>query len=228
MNILLINPPNCGRSIPEERYGITSIKQIFRGEPLALETLAGNLPGHEVRIVDLKARPDALDDELRGFTPDLIGFTAVTCEANWVRSQAPRLKAECGATLVVGGIHASNDPEFFNAPGIDYVVLGLGKQSLRELVEAIATGADTTTIPGIARTTPGRPLRRRPLRRRPRAYSRADLVEERPPATTWSPPSATATPSPPSAFPSALSARPSAAPTTAPSAASPGSPAAVT
>ena len=176
MNILLINPPNCGRSIPEERYGITSIKQIFRGEPLALETLAGNLPGHEVRIVDLKARPDALDEALRRFTPELIGFTAVTCEANWVRTQAQRLKAECGATLVVGGIHASNDPEFFNVSGIDYVVLGLGKRSLRELVEAIETYADTTTIPGVARTTPGRPLRWRP-----RAYSRVDLVEEHPP-----------------------------------------------
>jgi hypothetical protein len=36
MNILLINPPNCGKSIPEERYGIKSIKMIFCGEPLAL------------------------------------------------------------------------------------------------------------------------------------------------------------------------------------------------
>jgi len=44
MRILLVNPPNCGKSIPEERYGIDSLKQIFRGEPLALETLAGNLP----------------------------------------------------------------------------------------------------------------------------------------------------------------------------------------
>ena len=176
MNILLINPPNCGRSIPEERYGITSIKQIFRGEPLALETLAGNLWGHEVRIVDLKARPDALDEALRRFTPELIGFTAVTCEANWVRAQALRLQAECGGTVVIGGVHASNDPEFFNVAGIDYVVLGLGKQSLRELVEAIETGADPASIPGVARPAPGQKLRWRPRR-----YSRADLVEERPP-----------------------------------------------
>ena len=41
MKILLLNPPNCGRSIPEERYGITSIKQIFRGEPLGLDFDAG-------------------------------------------------------------------------------------------------------------------------------------------------------------------------------------------
>ena len=50
MKILLVNPPNSGRSIPEERYGIDSIKQILRGEPLALEVLAGNLGGHEVEL----------------------------------------------------------------------------------------------------------------------------------------------------------------------------------
>ena len=68
MNILLINPPNCGRSIPEERYGITSIKQIFRGEPLGLEELAGNLDNHTVHLVDLKADPEGLNQELR-FNP---------------------------------------------------------------------------------------------------------------------------------------------------------------
>lgn len=40
MNILLFNSPHYGRSIPEKRYNITSLKQIFRGEPLALEELS--------------------------------------------------------------------------------------------------------------------------------------------------------------------------------------------
>ncbi|MCW5208529.1 B12-binding domain-containing radical SAM protein, partial [Desulfobulbus sp. US2] len=75
MKILLINPPNCGRSIPEERYGITSIKQIFRGEPLALEELAGNLPEYDVRILDLKVDPDGLEPMLTDFRPDLVGIT---------------------------------------------------------------------------------------------------------------------------------------------------------
>jgi len=176
MNILLINPPNCGRSIPEERYGITTIKQIFRGEPLALETLAGNLTEHEVRILDLKAEPEGFEAAFAGFTPDLVGLTGVTCEANTVLALAGRIKRECGATVVVGGVHASNDPEFFNRAEIDYIVVGLGKRSLRELVEALETGGDTTAIPGVGRTEPGRPLRWTPRR-----YDRADLVEERPP-----------------------------------------------
>ncbi len=72
MRILLINPPNSGRSIPEERYGIDSLKQMFRGEPLALETLAGNLTGHQVRILDLKVDPEGLDGNLADFAPDLV------------------------------------------------------------------------------------------------------------------------------------------------------------
>ncbi|MEJ2202416.1 MAG: cobalamin-dependent protein [Desulfuromonadaceae bacterium] len=177
MNILLINPPNCGRSIPEERYGITTIKQIFRGEPLALETLAGNLPEHEVKILDLKVEPQALEGVLADFAPDLIGLTAVTCEANSVLALAERIKQAGKATVVVGGIHASCDPEFFNRKEIDYIVIGLGKQSFRELVQTLVRGDGATAdIPGVCRTSPGRKLRWRPRR-----YDLTDLVAEQPP-----------------------------------------------
>ena len=54
MKILLVNPPNSGRSIPEEEYGVTSIKQIFKGEPFSLEVIAGALSGHDVMILDMK------------------------------------------------------------------------------------------------------------------------------------------------------------------------------
>ena len=104
MRILLINPPNCGRSIPEERYGITSLKQIFRGEPLGLEELAGNLPEHEVRLLDLKADPDSLDAELERFRPEMVGITGVTCEANTMLALASAVKAKLAATLVEDGI----------------------------------------------------------------------------------------------------------------------------
>lgn len=176
MDILLVNPPNCGRSIPEERYGIDSLKQIFRGEPLALEALAGNLDGHRVRIVDLKAEPQALTAALAELRPQLVGLTGVTCEAKTVLRLAAQCKESCGATVVVGGIHASNDPEFFNRPEIDFVVLGLGKQSLRELVDALEGAGDPAAVPGVARTRPGMPLRWQP-----RVYGRTDLAEHRPP-----------------------------------------------
>ncbi len=176
MKILLINPPNCGRSIPEERFGITSIKRIFRGEPLALEVLAGNLEGHDVAILDLKADPGGLNPTLATFQPDLVGITAVTCEANTACLIARQAKAQSGAITVVGGIHASCDPDFFNTAEIDYVVVGIGKASFRELVNALEQGQNNITIPGVAPVTPGQPLK---FERR--AMGPADLVESRPP-----------------------------------------------
>ncbi|MEA3385045.1 MAG: radical SAM protein [Thermodesulfobacteriota bacterium] len=176
MKILLVNPPNCGRSIPEEQYGIDSLKQIFRGEPLALEVLAGNLETHEVRIVDLKAEPSTLQGVLSEFMPDIAGITGVTCEANTMLVLASEIKEVCGATVVVGGMHASNDPEFFNQQDIDHIVIGLGKASLRELVSTIESGGDTRAIAGVAKTNPGNRLSYIP-----RKYSVLDLVDEKSP-----------------------------------------------
>ena len=93
MNILLVNPPNAGRSIPEEEYGITSIKQIFQGEPFSLEVVAAPLGAHDVRIVDLKCEgEEELWAEYDRFAPQVVGFTAVTCEANTVLRLAAEVK----------------------------------------------------------------------------------------------------------------------------------------
>lgn len=176
MKILLVNPPNCGKSIPEERYGIDSIRQIFRGEPLALEVLAGNLAGHDVRILDLKAEPDGMQQTLETFRPELVAFTAVTCEANTVLRLAGELKEICDIHIVVGGIHASCDPDFFNQPAIDYIVAGLGKGSFAELAAALETGTPTDRIPGVAAARPGSPLTFVP-----RHFGPLDLAESAPP-----------------------------------------------
>ena len=176
MKILLVNPPNCGRSIPEEEYGIDTIKMIFRGEPLALEVIAGNLDGHAVAIADLKVTPDVLEKTLEEFEPDLVGFTGVTCEANTVLRLAGEVKRTRGALVVVGGHHASCDPMFFNQVAIDYIVMGLGKLSFRELVDAIANRTVGDGIAGVAKANPGGSLDY--VRR---AYSHQDIVDDRPP-----------------------------------------------
>ncbi len=176
MKILLINPPNSGRSIPEEQYGITSMKQIFRGEPLALEVLAGNLGDHEVRILDLKVDPDGLQQELNSFKPELVALTAMTCEAQTVLKLAGEVRKSLQTIIVVGGVHASNDAEFFNRDMIDWIVIGLGKQSFSELADALSSNVFNHIIPGVAHTSPGTSLSYRP-----RIFSRNDLPEQQPP-----------------------------------------------
>jgi radical SAM superfamily enzyme YgiQ (UPF0313 family) len=178
MNILLVNPPNSGRSIPEEEYGLTSIKRIFRGEPLGLETLAGNLPEHRVEILDLKVEPlAALVPCLLALTPDIVGITAMTCEASSALAIAATVKSTLpSAITVVGGAHASNAPEYFNREPVDFICVGLGKLAFRELVDALEQGREEPGIPGIAQVVPGRALRFQP-----RIPTRRDLVDECPP-----------------------------------------------
>ncbi len=179
MQIVLINPPNCGRSIPEEEFGITSLKMIFRGEPLALEVLAGNVPGHSLEIIDLKAEPDGLEALLTGrVSPDIVGFTAVTCEANTVIKLAEKIKAAFvnPPIIVVGGHHASSDPGYFHRTAIDYVVVGLGKLTFRLLVDALAKGRTPPDIAGVLKVRPGGPMV--PVQRK---YGFEDLVDGQPP-----------------------------------------------
>lgn len=177
MRILLINPPNCGRSIPEERYGITSLKAIMRGEPLSLEVLAGCLTDREVMIVDLKVETESLSTIVEKFRPELVGITGMTCEANTVRRIASEIKSHTGAMVVVGGIHASNCPDFFNIPAVDYIIVGLGSAAFKALVDALAAGCAVGDIPGVVRTNPGRELTAPPKK-----YTPADLMDPKPPA----------------------------------------------
>jgi len=177
MRILLVNPPNSGRSIPEEQYGVTSIKQIFRGEPFGLEVIAGALAGHDLMILDLKCEEeDALWRSIADFRPDVIGFTAVTCEANTVLRYAREIRKENHSVIVVGGNHATCDPSYFNRKEIDYIVIGIGKKSFSELISHIHNGDGGTAISGIAKTSPNSSLSYIP-----RDYSPDDLMDHHPP-----------------------------------------------
>ncbi|MEE9911779.1 MAG: B12-binding domain-containing radical SAM protein [Deltaproteobacteria bacterium] len=174
MKILLVNPPNCGRSIPEEEYGITSLKQIFKGEPFNLEVLAGPLTGHDVLIFDGKCEnEDALWKIVDDFQPDVVGFTALTCEANTVIRYAAKIRELGQAVIVIGGNHATYNPNDFNRAGFDYIVVGLGKKSFAELIARLAAGETGEGIAGIARTSP-----EKHVSYQPRKFSQTDLMED--------------------------------------------------
>ena len=173
MKILLVNPPNCGRSIPEEEYGIKNLKMIFRGEPLALEVLAGNLDGHDVVIADLKVEPENPEQILYRFDPDLVGITGMTCEANAMLDIAGNIKKQSKALVVVGGHHASCDPQFFNKKSIDFIIPGLGKLSFRKLADALEQKKSVNSIEGVAVTNPSKPLAFIPKK-----FGIEDLVDE--------------------------------------------------
>lgn len=177
LNILLVNPPNSGKDTALEKFGLDAGESIFRGEPLCLETLAGNLVNHDVRILDLKVPGEEMDAALAAFGPDIVAFTSLTCEANTVLSLCRAAKEFSGEIrTVVGGMHCSCDPRFFNRAEVDFVVVGMAKRSFHELVEAINAGDAVDGIPGVAETCPGGELRLEKRR-----FTVRDLVEELPP-----------------------------------------------
>ena len=143
MKILLVNPPNCGRSIPEERYGITSLRQLFKGEPFSLEVLAGPLSDHDVVIFDGKCEEeDALGEVIAGFEPEVVGFTAMTCEANTVIRLAAEINSIAVRSLSQAAITQAAIPAISIGPSLTTsssarakkVLPGLSRAWLREFL----------------------------------------------------------------------------------------------
>lgn len=121
-------------------------------EPLALEYLAAALKpdGHDVRVLDLRLHPAALQSTLRDYRPDLVGVTAFSMHVLTALRICARVKTELpDCVTVIGGHHATFLPDDFFDPSVDFVVSGEGAQPLRRLAEAVADGKRPSGIPGV-------------------------------------------------------------------------------
>jgi len=163
MRVLLVQPED-----PSSLVGFT---RLARAEPLALEILAATIPGHEVKILDLRvtnplpALPlsslcaygervrqvdSSLKETLEGFAPDLVGVTGYTTNVPRMLSICREVKAFDPAIFtVVGGYHATLCPEDFNCEDVDAIVVGEGEATFPELVEAVSKGLDYRHVAGI-------------------------------------------------------------------------------
>ena len=141
MRILLVQPDSNKTCI--------GFKRLARPEPLALETIAGAAPDHDVQIFDMRAESD-LETALKQFQPDVVGATGFTAEVPHAQEICRTVRRELpGAKMIVGGHHVSMRPDEFDGPQVDYVVLGEGDRTFPELLDAIETGADPSRVAGI-------------------------------------------------------------------------------
>jgi radical SAM superfamily enzyme YgiQ (UPF0313 family) len=146
MKILLIQP-----------YSSSDLmEQIYLFEPLALEYLGAGvqLDGHEVRLLDARIDRD-IPGAVRSFQPDVVGLTGFTSHLNIIKEIAGLVKGiERGMTVIVGGHHATVRPADFNDPRIDYVVVGEGVQTLRELLAVFDGRMELRRVRGVAIPAP--------------------------------------------------------------------------
>lgn len=155
MKILLINPPSENELIGNN----PSIIEEERGynPPLGILYIAGYLEKHtifNVEVLDTQAEEigyDRLKDLIRTKSPDVVGITAMTFTlidvikvVHIVKSIHPNIK------VVLGGPHVHIYPdESINLPGVDFLVLGEGEVTFKELVENIHDATRLRNISGL-------------------------------------------------------------------------------
>lgn len=144
-------------------------KRELMGPPLALNDIAGVLRDEEVRIVDQKFENDknddydfekAIYDEVRNFGPDIVGISCFTAHVNSAKKICKVVKDYNPKVLtVIGGLHTVLRPEDFCTPEIDLIVIGLGKRTMRSIVDACKANPsqpDFLSIPGLGIPADGR------------------------------------------------------------------------
>jgi len=163
----------------------TSFDRVMRMPNLGLASLAANVEGAEVRVLDLVLRPRAVGRAVRQalleWQPHLVGLSAMTFQYHTAKEVAAIVRQVLpAARTVLGGYHATLAADQIAAdPGahvFDFLVRGEGEQALNLLVRALREGGDLAGVPGLSyRLTDGA------FTHNPRGPD-LDLADIRPPA----------------------------------------------
>ncbi|PYQ14663.1 MAG: B12-binding domain-containing radical SAM protein [Acidobacteria bacterium] len=150
MKILLVAMPDSA----------SCFDHIMELPNLALCCLAGNLEGlHEVRILDLvkhrRVAAQALERQMREFSPDLVGISAMSFQIGSARKTAAVCKAiKPDVLTVLGGYHATimwkEIGEGYDRNLFDYVVRGEGETIFNSLVKTVHSHGDLDRISGLS------------------------------------------------------------------------------
>ena len=149
MKILLLAMPDTG----------DWLDHVMRLPNLAMVSMAGSLPDHDVRVLDLVLVKEnlvaSLERHLDTFTPDIVGMSAMTFQYSSMLKLAAYLKRRLpGVTIVAGGYHvtlmhreiAAETPDL----PIDIMVYGEGERTFTEFVAAFSADGSMSNIRGLS------------------------------------------------------------------------------
>lgn len=146
--VLLITPPY--------HYGLTDV--LGRWIPLNLVYLAGaaRQAGADPEIYDAQVLNHGfpeIEAKLAAARPDVVAVGAVTATVHdALRILEIAKKVNPAAVTVLGGVHASflYREILESSPAVDFVVLGEGEGTFRELLETLAESGNPAEVPGLA------------------------------------------------------------------------------
>lgn len=145
MRILLISVPYRLDSKLEEQGAFGVVRNTIPALGLAYLGAVAERDGHEVRILDdisIRGR-DTICRAARDFQPDVVGAASVTPAFHTAVDIAQFLREILpNAVFVLGGAHATADPEHAAAPqAFDFLVLGEGEDTFAELLGHLSAGS---------------------------------------------------------------------------------------
>ena len=124
------------------RYGVPLIATILKNA------------GYEVTLFIEELRP--INWEIM-YAADLVGFHSLTCAVGRSRRIVEQLRTRSSAPVVIGGEHATYLPESV-LRFADYVVRQEGDETILDLIDALKTGRDVATVPGVTFHQDGRTI----------------------------------------------------------------------
>ncbi len=133
---------------------LAAFNRYISNVPLNYVHLAAYLRanGHKAAILDLVLEgvtPATVDDFIRQNGVRVAGIGCMTCELPEALAEARRLKqAHPGMVVVMGGAHASAATEDC-LDAADYVIAGEGEIALARLLDALESGGDPVSVPGV-------------------------------------------------------------------------------
>ncbi len=148
MKVLLIYPDTDKLSVIP--------KKLINIEPLGLEYLAGAIPEHQVKILDVKIEKN-WQKEMEEFCPDVVGISGTVIHSYRMLEVLKKAKELNQKTLtVVGGTHATLVPRDFNKPYVDAIVLGHRVLSFKRILQNFEHKRSFEEIEGLALPRGGR------------------------------------------------------------------------
>ncbi len=122
--------------------------------------------GHDATMFRATVDHDAADviEHIRAENPGILGISLTTKQWQRARRLVAEIRARIDIPVVAGGLHPTFAPEEVLAnPGFDYVCLGEGEESMRDLLDALDGGAATDSIANIWVKGGRRPAMRPPF-----------------------------------------------------------------
>jgi radical SAM superfamily enzyme YgiQ (UPF0313 family) len=145
VRVLLINPSYPFEEFPRLLVTLPYVAAALREE------------GHEVEILDLllaRTTPDKIERRMERFRPQVVGITSVTLNHHIAEGIAEVVrKCDERVPIVMGGPHVSFEIEgSFRRlrSALDFIAIGEGEHTMRELVRALEGRMDLRDVRGLA------------------------------------------------------------------------------